>query len=217
MPARLNLPLVKIVRMCRTGKLVPAIADYFGVSRYAIWSRLKRAGVTSRYDHGRFNLVGKQFGRLKVLRYSHTSRTREAFWLVLCGYCGKKKAVRGSSLRKGSTKSCGCQRILSLKKPGRRTSTYRSWCAMRTRCTNPNQLGWKNYGGRGIKVCKRWSGKSGFDNFIADMGPRPVGTTLDRYPNGDGNYEPGNCRWATNSQQANNRRVWQHEKKKKAA
>ena len=83
---------------------------------------------------------------------------------------------------------------------------------MRTRCEKPNCNRWKHYGGRGIKVCDRWLGEDGFLNFLADMGERPQNMTLDRYPNGDGNYEPGNVRWATPSQQIKNRRA-----RKKAA
>ena len=69
------------------------------------------------------------------------------------------------------------------------------------RCTNPNNHKWPRYGGRGITVCERWRT---YENFLADMGPRPAGMTLDRYPNNDGNYEPGNCRWATPTEQQNN-------------
>lgn len=79
---------------------------------------------------------------------------------------------------------------------------FESWRAMMERCTNPNHKRWHRYGGRGITVCERWRN---FANFLADMGPRPEGRTLDRYPNGDGNYEPGNCRWATVKEQNQNR------------
>jgi hypothetical protein len=87
---------------------------------------------------------------------------------------------------------------------GKQTGTYLSWKEMKKRCANPNQKYWKNYGGRGIRVCDRWL--NSFENFLADMGERPEGTSIDRYPNNDGNYEPGNCRWATRKQQRANRR-----------
>jgi len=87
---------------------------------------------------------------------------------------------------------------------GKLSLTYHSWQAMKLRCYYPSQPGFKNYGARGIAVCDRW--RNSFENFLADMGERPEGKTLDRYPNNDGNYEPGNCRWATLSEQQRNRR-----------
>ncbi len=84
------------------------------------------------------------------------------------------------------------------------TPTYRSWQRMKNRCLNPNKDNYALYGGRGIQVCERW--RSSFENFLADMGERPEGKTLDRYPNPDGNYEPNNCRWATPKEQTNNTR-----------
>ena len=84
-----------------------------------------------------------------------------------------------------------------------RTPTYISWFSMRARTSYPKHKAFKNYGGRGIKCCEQWAT---FKGFLADMGERPVGTTLDRFPNNDGHYEPGNCRWATRKQQAANKR-----------
>ena len=91
---------------------------------------------------------------------------------------------------------------------GRASRTLQSFVSMKERCSNPNKTQWKDYGGRGIKVCELWSGENGFANFLAEMGERPAGKTLDRYPNGDGNYEPGNCRWATHDEQQTNRRKY---------
>lgn len=89
---------------------------------------------------------------------------------------------------------------------GQRSPTYASWASMHDRCLNPKDKGYPYYGGRGITICERWRGETGFKNFLADMGPRPRGKSIDRFPNNDGNYEPGNCRWATAKQQINNRR-----------
>jgi hypothetical protein len=82
------------------------------------------------------------------------------------------------------------------------TPTYASWQAMKARCQNPNDIGWRLYGGRGIKVCPEWQT---FVGFLADMGERPEETSLDRI-DPDGHYEPGNCRWADSITQANNTR-----------
>lgn len=120
--------------------------------------------------------------------------------------------VHGYTLRKGTSRSCGClQKEMASErrthghsrgKHWNGTPTYLSWRAMKVRCTYAKHQGWKNYGGRGIKVCDRWL--NSFENFLADMKERPKGTTLDRYPDNNGNYEPGNCRWATPKQQRHN-------------
>jgi hypothetical protein len=84
-----------------------------------------------------------------------------------------------------------------------RHPVYSVWLNMRNRCNNPNEVAYKNYGGRGIKVCDRWSD---FANFLADMGERPEGHSIERI-NNDGNYEPSNCKWATRSEQSMNKRI----------
>lgn len=152
------------------------------------------------------DLTGRRFGRLLALRYSDKNDGRKA-WVCRCD-CGVEKEVRGSDLRKGKAISCGCY-IAERLSSGLRgsthgmtdTPTYYSWSSMLGRCNNPNDPSYPRYGGRGIGVCERWSA---FESFLADMGERPEGKTLDRFPNKFGNYEPGNCRWATAKEQANN-------------
>lgn len=155
------------------------------------------------------NLIGESYGRLTVLSYAGKKGTRKT-WLCICE-CGKTTVGSTSDLRYGSVQSCGCL----LSGPTARNSihsnndrqsgpspTYNSWRAMIDRCTNEKQPHYHNYGGRGITICERWMV---FERFLADMGERPKGRTLDRI-NNDGNYEPGNCRWATGSEQRMNRR-----------
>ena len=155
------------------------------------------------------DLIQQKFGRLTVMsRGLNDKRSRAAQWWCLCD-CGVGVLVRSDCLTTGNTQSCGCLFIDAHTKHGHCSGnkydrTYTSWRSMLARCINPNSDSWKYYGARGITICRRW--QDSFENFLKDMGERPVGMTLDR-KNSDGNYTAKNCQWATPYQQIHNRRT----------
>jgi hypothetical protein len=157
------------------------------------------------------DLTGRTFGRLTVMGPASERRHGVPTWDCKC-QCAVILPVTGKCLKNGNTQSCGCRRRENLSTHGKSyTPTFRIWNGMINRCFNPNYSRYSDYGGRGITVCERWRNESnergghGFENFLADMGERPKGLTLDR-KNNEGSYEPGNCRWATQSEQNFNQR-----------
>lgn len=164
----------------------------------------------------KLNLIGQRFGRLRIAETALPgilpSGRRYVRWRAVCD-CGAETIVNTAHLRSGQTQSCGCLRRDNVIAPntshgeakhGNRSAEYRIWLAMKSRCQNPGHSRYADYGGRGIIVCDRW--RDDFEAFLADMGRRPTPThTIERKDN-DGNYEPGNCCWATRNDQRKNQR-----------
>jgi hypothetical protein len=159
------------------------------------------------------DLIGQRFGRWTILRRSKNSRWGRTQWLCRCD-CGRTKIIVGNSLKNRVTNSCGCLRVDLIKETftthgqagkGRQTKTYRCWKGMFSLHQWPSK--WKDYGGRGITICRRWHK---FENFFVDMGESPHGMSLDRKDNDKGNTTNG-IRWTTPSQQRQNQRRSQRE------
>jgi hypothetical protein len=161
--------------------------------------------------------TGQQYGQLTVRAPAGRDKRGDMLWHCDCA-CGTPIIVKGGNLTSGNTKSCGCRRIAAAMTLGavnrkhghaaghhHQSREYSTWIGMLQRCHYPKAVGYPYCGGRGITVCARWQGEHGFENFLADMGPRPEGKTLARIEN-DGSYEPSNCQWSTPKEQAANRR-----------
>lgn len=147
-------------------------------------------------------MVGQRFGRFVVI--SEFVRGQRRYATCRCD-CGAERDVLRQSLVKGCSQSCGCRNKEICSKHGQYgTPTYLSWQGMKMRVSGKKPTAIKRYVERGIRVCERWD--SSFEAFLEDMGERPPGTTLDRIDN-DGNYEPGNCRWSTNTEQQRNKQT----------
>lgn len=156
-------------------------------------------------------LTGRRFGRLVVSEEDGRDSKKRLRWKCVCD-CGIQKTIASTNLISGHTRSCGCMNLEMVKerstthgqgRAGKQTPEYRAWSLMKSRCLNPNDARFIEYGGRGIRVCKRWMQ---FENFFNDMGKKPSSShSLDRKET-NGNYNPANCRWATAVEQQNNKR-----------
>jgi hypothetical protein len=193
---------------------VKAIAAELGCCKTTVRNALVRHGIP-RHPSGGMVVThpGGRYGHFVVVCEQGRYGAARAY-LCRCD-CGEERVVPGGKLRDGGWTSCGCVKIPRHAEVvvthghcrhghsgDGRTPTYRSWRKARDRCRNPNSQHWARYGGRGIRFCERWDL---FENFLADVGERPEGTSLDRI-DVDGDYEPGNCRWATAGLQTRNRR-----------
>lgn len=180
----------------------------------ALYGRLDKGtgSLTNRSNGGecgggiREDLIGQKFGRWVVLELSENTISYHSKWLCKCE-CGTEKIVRAGSLKKGDSKSCGCLNKEIITKHGMfGTPIYRIWENIIGKCSNPNHRDYKDYGGRGIKICERWNSSEGFINFSKDIGERPTDTHRLGRINTNRKFEPSNCKWISSGEHVNNRK-----------
>lgn len=157
------------------------------------------------------DITGRRFDRYLVVSYAGKLKGRTHYWNCQCD-CGAQNAVTRGSLINGMSRSCGClkpelSRVSATRHGhagrGRFSGTYQSWKSAIYRCHDPKSISYPRYGALGIQVCEAW--RNSFEVFLADMGERPAGTSIERIKSDHG-YEPGNCRWATSREQARNQK-----------
>lgn len=153
------------------------------------------------------DMIGQKFGRLTVLGIARAGTQKEPTLMLCKCDCGRESMPQPNALRKGISTSCGCGRLEKILKHGQAygkngSKTYTAWAQMKSRCDNPKNKFYADYGGRGIGYCDEWKN---FEAFFADMGEAPEGLSLERIENSKG-YSKGNCKWATRKEQQNNRR-----------
>ncbi len=170
----------------------------------------KAKKVWSVKDGKRFlDRTGVTYGKLTAISVTRYNVRNQTFWLCICG-CGKECEVFSGNLNSGHTTSCGCEKGLLThgeNRVGQRTAEYSTLNGILQRCKNPNSASFKDYGGRGIRVTEEWDELWKFPAFLAYMGRRPSPQhSIDRWPDKNGHYEPGNVRWATCGEQSRNMR-----------